>query len=35
MSDYSVFSCYEGYKERRTGKIQGDFSRIHNRALDG
>ena len=28
------FSSYEGHKERRTGKIRGDFSRMH-RALDG
>ena len=34
MSDHSNFSSYEGHKERRTGKIRGDFSRMH-RALDG
>ena len=27
------FSSYEGHNERRTGKIRGDFSRMH-RALD-
>ena len=32
--DHGHFSSYEGHKERRTGKIRGDFSRIH-RALDG
>ena len=34
MSDHGNFSSYEGHKERRTGKIRGDFSRMH-RALDG
>ena len=34
MSDHGHFSSYEGHKERRTGKIRGDFSRMH-RALDG
>ena len=34
MSDYDIFSSYEGHKERRTGKIRGAFSRIY-RALDG
>ena len=35
MSDHGRhFSSYEGHKERRTGKIRGDFSRMH-RALDG
>ena len=35
ISDYySLCSSYEGYKERRTGKIRGSFSRMH-RALDG
>ena len=34
MSDHGHFSSYEGYKERRTGKIRGGFSRMH-RALDG
>ena len=35
MSDHGRhFSSYEGPKERRTGKIRGDFSRMH-RALDG
>ena len=34
MSDHGHFSSCEGYKERRTGKICGAFSRIH-RALDG
>ena len=33
MSDNCDFSPYEGHKERRTGKIRGDFSRMH-RALD-
>ena len=27
-------ASYEGYKERRTGKIRGDFSGMH-RTLDG
>ena len=26
MSDHGLFSSYEGHKERRTGKIRGDFS---------
>ena len=26
MSDYVIFSSYEGHKERRTGKIRVDFS---------
>ena len=34
MSDHGLFSSYEGHKERHTGKIRGDFSRMH-RALDG
>ena len=34
MSDHGHFSSYEGYKERRTGKIRGASSRMH-RALDG
>ena len=34
MSDHGNFTSYEGHKERRTGKIRGDFSRMH-RALDG
>ena len=34
MSDNGHFSSYEGHKERRTGKIHVDFSRMH-RALDG
>ena len=34
MSDYGLFSFYDGHKERRTGKIRGAFSRMH-RALDG
>ena len=34
MSDHGHFSFYEGHKERRTGKVRGDFSRMH-RALDG
>ena len=34
MSDPKHFFSYEGHKERRTGKIRGDFSRMH-RALDG
>ena len=25
MSDYGLFSSYEGHKERRTGKIRGAF----------
>ena len=29
MSDHGHFSSYEGHKERRTGKIRGDFSRMH------
>ena len=33
-SDHGHFSSYEGHMERRTGKIRGDFSRMH-RALDG
>ena len=33
MSDYGLISSCEGYKERRTGKIRGAFSRMH-RALD-
>ena len=33
MSDYGLFSSYEGHKERRTGKIRGAFSRMH-RALN-
>ena len=34
MSDYGIFSFYEGHKGRRTGKIRGAFPRMH-RALDG
>ena len=34
MSDHGHFSSYEGHKERRTGNIRGDFSRMR-RALDG
>ena len=34
MSDYGLFSPYEGDKERRTGKICGGFSRLH-KALNG
>ena len=34
MSDHGHFSFYAGHKERRTGKVRGDFSRMH-RALDG
>ena len=34
MSDHGHFSSYDGYKERRTGKIRGAFSEMH-RALDG
>ena len=35
MSDHhGHFSSYEGHKKRRTGKIRGDFSRMHI-ALDG
>ena len=34
VSDHGRFSCYEGHKKRRTGKIRGAFSRTH-RALDG
>ena len=34
MSDHGHFSSYEGHKERQTGKIRGDFSRMHG-ALDG
>ena len=34
MSDFGIFSSYEGYKERRTGKIRGTFSKIHM-ALNG
>ena len=34
MSDHGHFSSYGGHKEQRTGKIRGDFSRMH-RALDG
>ena len=34
MSDHDIFSSYEGHKERRTGKIRGDFLRMH-RDLDG
>ena len=28
MSDHGLISSYEGHKERRTGKIREDFSRI-------
>ena len=34
MSDHGHFSSYEGHKERRTGRIRGDFSRMQ-RASDG
>ena len=34
MSDYGLFSSYEGHKERRSGKIRGAFSKMH-RALNG
>ena len=34
MSDYGLFSSYEGHKERRTGKIRGAFSRMH-KTLNG
>ena len=34
MSDRGLVSSCQGYKERRTGKIRGDFSRMH-RASDG
>ena len=34
MSDYGLFSFYEGHKERRAGKIRGAISRMH-RALNG
>ena len=34
MSDYDLFSPYEGHKERRTGKIRGAFLRMY-RALNG
>ena len=34
MSDHGHLSSYEGHKERQTGKIRGDFSRMH-RALHG
>ena len=34
MSDYGLFSFYEGHRERRTGKIRGAVSRMH-RALNG
>ena len=34
MSEYTLFSSYEGHKERRTGKIRGAFSRMP-RALNG
>ena len=29
MSDHGLISSYEGHKERRTGEIRGDFSRMH------
>ena len=29
MSDYGLFSSYEGNKERRTGNIRGVFPRMH------
>ena len=28
VSDYGLFSSYEGHKEQRTGKIRGAFSRM-------
>ena len=34
MPDHSLFFPYKGHKERRTGKIRGDFSGMH-RALNG
>ena len=34
MSDHGFFSSYEGRKERGTGEIRGDVSRMH-RALGG
>ena len=34
MSDLDLISCYEGHKERRTGKIRWAFARMH-RVLDG
>ena len=34
MSDYGLFSSYEGHKERRTGKTHGTVLTVH-RALDG
>ena len=34
MSDYGLFSSYEGHKERRTGKVRGAFSGMH-KALNG
>ena len=34
MSDHGLFSSYEGYKERRRGKIRRAFSRMY-RALNG
>ena len=34
VSDYGICSSYKGHKERRTGKIRGDLSRMH-RALNG
>ena len=33
-ADYSLFSSCKDHKERRTGKIQGAFSRMHS-ALNG
>ena len=33
MSDYGLFSSYEGHKERRTGKMRGAFLKMH-KALD-
>ena len=34
MSDFGIYSSDEGYKERRTGKIRGAFSRM-DMALNG
>ena len=35
MSDYGIFSSYEGHKERRTGKIRGDFSSPYSCTMCG
>ena len=34
ISDHGLFSSFEGNKERRTGKILGDFFGMH-KTLDG